>query len=193
MFRSICPPLLQVSFSHRSVFQILQETKLFFAELWRIFRFPCFLLAVFGSGPLRSTQFGLKLEQNCGWSTSPSVPRPNLLASIDILFPLSRLSSFAFRSFRLSPECPACGLKYWWYSCCSSTIPSLFIMQVAYWDPSSPHCLIVPLIRRDMNRFAGKFLTRKFTLWMLVKENQRKSGAKTKQFWIFLPVFTCDD
>lgn len=39
-----------------------------------------------------------------------SEQRPNLLAAIDIPFPLALLSYFAFRGFPLSPQCPACGL-----------------------------------------------------------------------------------
>lgn len=45
-----------------------------------------------------------------GAAHQASLQRPNLLASIDIPFPLSLLSCFAFRGFALSPECPACGL-----------------------------------------------------------------------------------
>lgn len=42
-----------------------------------------------------------------------SVQQPNLLAAIDIPFPLSLLSCFAFRGFALSQECPGCGLRSW--------------------------------------------------------------------------------
>lgn len=60
-----------------------------------------------------------------------SLPQPNLLAAIDIPFPVSLLSCFAFRGFALSPECPACGLSYWRHRwlCRYATIIESFIIQ----------------------------------------------------------------
>lgn len=55
------------------------------------------------------TQFGLKSALKWGWSIRLQ-QQPNLWSAIDIPFPLSLLSCFAFRGFALSPECPACGL-----------------------------------------------------------------------------------
>ena len=68
----------------------------------------------------------------------------NLLAAIDITFPLSLLSCFAFKGFALSPQCPSRHIL-----CCSTTIIHSFYYPgnnsraKPHWEPPIPDILIV--------------------------------------------------
>lgn len=69
-----------------------------------------FLQALLGRKLICPSTVWAQVSIEVGMEHQASVQQPNLLAAIDIPFPLSLLSCFAFRGFALSPQCPACGL-----------------------------------------------------------------------------------
>lgn len=82
-----------------------------------------------------------------GMEHHASVLQPNLLAAIDIPFPLSLLSCFAFKGFALSPQCPSCHIL-----CRSTTITHSFYhpgnksRAKPHGEPPIPDILIDSLI-----------------------------------------------